>query len=245
MYSFVPLVWVLAQRRELRRWLLVAFLAMSAFYLSVLTPVVGLSRALPKSGSGAAADIVSSLDYFRSSTVKVDYWEEVEIFLYRQFDPTPMGYFVGHVRSAGLQLGRTMSYIRYAFIPRLVWPDKPNVTRGAWFTNFLGFSKTEERATTSTGMTATGELYWNFGIYGVVAGMFAIGCLLSGILWRLAGTDPTGSTVRMMLYLTITLNMNNMPEAVTIFVGIVINTLVGCMLLLLLEHRRRPQVYAK
>jgi hypothetical protein len=112
-----------------------------------------------------------------------------------------------------------MAYTAYAFIPRVIWPDKPAVPRGAWFTAYIGFSPSEEEATTSTGMTATGELYWNFGIPGVLIGMFTIGCLLGG-LWRMAGADPRHSLLRMLLYVLVMVNMTNMPEAITVFVSI-------------------------
>jgi hypothetical protein len=114
-----------------------------------------------------------------------------------------------------------MDYIRYAFIPRVFWPDKPAVTRGAWFTVYTGFAETEAEATTSTGITATGELYWNFGLPGVLAGMFALGWLFAQ-LWRMAGTDPRGDIVRTLLYVSLMLQMNNMSEFVTMLVSVTV-----------------------
>jgi len=156
---------------------------------------------------------------------QVSAWEPVDALLRRQFDPAPVSYIAGEVQTYGLQYGATMDYIRYAFIPRILWPDKPAVTRGAWFTVYTGFAETEAEATTSTGITATGELYWNFGLPGVLAGMFVIGWLLA-LLWRLAGTDPRGDIVRTLLYVSLMLQMNNMSEFVTVLVSVAVMTLL-------------------
>jgi hypothetical protein len=107
-----------------------------------------------------------------------------------------------------------MAYASYAFIPRLLWPDKPTLSKGSWFTVYLGFSPRESEATTSTGITATGELYWNFGIVGVISGMLLIGVLI-GAVWRMAGADPRGQVLHMLLYTSLLVDIMNMPEAVT------------------------------
>jgi hypothetical protein len=112
-----------------------------------------------------------------------------------------------------------MRYAIYAFIPRVLWPNKPSVSRGTWFTAYLGAAAREEEATTSTGISATGELYWNFGVPGVVVGMCGIG-LLYGILWRMAGANPR-TPLRMLLYVLVSIpGMVDMPEAVTVYGGI-------------------------
>jgi hypothetical protein len=158
---------------------------------------------------------------------------------------------VGEVRESGLLLGETMQYASYAFIPRLIWPDKPSVTRGAWFSTRLGLFDSEADATTSIGMTAVGELYWNFGTLGVLVGMLVIGCL-QGVLWRMAGADPRGKPIHMLLYVTIMLSMTDMPEAVTVVVSLAVTflTFKAALVLIDLVHRRhnrgttllRPQI---
>src|SRR5262249_19844214 len=81
---------------------------------------------------------------------------EIQKFFERQFDPIPTGFIHGEVEKYGLLYGESMDYLAYAFIPRLFWPDKPAITRGAWFTVYLGDALTEEGATTSTGLSAAG-----------------------------------------------------------------------------------------
>src|SRR5262249_34889657 len=89
----------------------------------------------------------------------------------------------------------------------------------------------EQTATTSTGQTATGELYWNFGMPGVFVGLFVIG-LFFGAQWRLAWPNPTADPVRFLLYLTLILAMPDMAEAgTTIVAGVYRILAIGALLL--------------
>ncbi|BAL23241.1 hypothetical protein [Azoarcus sp. KH32C] len=63
------------------------------------------------------------------------------------------------------------------FIPRFLWPGKPQYMPGAWFTWYLGKADSPESATTSTAMMLPTELYWMFGIPGVLIGMGLLGWL--------------------------------------------------------------------
>ena len=235
MYSFIPVAWVCLVDRDARRWLPALGTALAVFYLFVVSPVVMQARMQAVQSESAGSRLVETFaDMFSEragSPSQVSAWEPVDALLRRQFDPAPVSYIAGEVETYGLQYGATMDYIRYAFIPRILWPDKPSVTRGAWFTVYTGFAETEAEATTSTGITATGELYWNFGLPGVLAGMFVIGWLLA-LLWRLAGIDPRGDIVRTLLYVSLMLQMNNMSEFVTVLVSVaVITVLFGGLLL--------------
>lgn len=60
------------------------------------------------------------------------------------------------------------------FIPRFLWPDKPLFQPGAWFTWYLGNADSVESASSSTAMMLPTELYWMFGVSGVVGGMSLI-----------------------------------------------------------------------
>jgi hypothetical protein len=83
------------------------------------------------------------------------------------------------------QHGRTLGLFFVAFVPRVLWPDKPNITIGQWITDVYGSGPD---VISSTGPSNVGDFYLNFGVFGVVAGMFALGvivrisheCLLSG-----------------------------------------------------------------
>jgi len=69
------------------------------------------------------------------------------------------------------------------FIPRFLWPEKPNYAPGAWFTWYLGLASSPETATTSIATMLPTELYWMFGLSGVVVGMMVLGLLYFHV-WR-------------------------------------------------------------
>ena len=241
MFSFLPVIWMLLVRRDLRRWSMPIGIGLLLFYFGVVAPAVGRSREVQvQEGETAFAHLIASL----GSAPRVGagmfelYSNQLEDFLNRQFEAVSTGYLIGEVRKDGYQWGDTMSYAMYAFIPRLLWPNKPSVSRGAWFTAFLGAAAREEEATTSTGISATGELYWNFGLPGVAIGMCGIG-LFYGLLWRMAGANPQ-KPLHMLLYVLVSIpGMLDMPEAVTVYGGILSQFLLFGAVFYVMEMGRR------
>lgn len=225
MFSFLPLVWMVVVRRDLWRWSAILGVALVATYFGMLAPTLQNSRQeRSREGEGPLGHMINSLQVLgwsdSNTERKNSLSDQAEGFLVRQFDATPTGFLVGEVRKDGFQWGQTMQYADYAFVPRFLWPDKPNVTRGAWFTMYLGASNRESESTSSTGITAVGELYWNFGIPGVVVGMLGIG-FGYGLLWRMAGENPVYEPLHMILYVSVVVGgMIDMPEAVTVYAGI-------------------------
>src|SRR5205085_5940176 len=102
---------------------------------------------------------------------------------------------------------------------------------------YLGAAAREAETVSSTGMTATGEWYWNFGPVGIVFGMLLTG-LLFGLLWQMAGAFPITEPLRMLLYVIVTVeSMVDQPEAVTIIVAGVANVLIfGTVLIFMHSH---------
>ena len=248
MFSFLPIFWLFIMNKRLRVWTPVFGLILGVFYLALVAPVVQTSRQNPiEEGATPREHIIDTFETWNREKPKgLDQSfmaDQLDQFVNRQFDAVPVGYIVGEVRESGLLLGETMEYASYAFIPRAIWPDKPTVTRGAWFSTRLGLFNTEAEATTAIGMTAVGELYWNFGSWGVLLGMLAIGGF-QGLLWRMAGADPRGKPIHMLLYVTIVLSMVDMPEAVTVFVSIAVTflTFKAAFVLIDLVYRRQNTV---
>ncbi|HEV2734158.1 MAG TPA: hypothetical protein VGV85_04935 [Longimicrobiaceae bacterium] len=225
MFSLVPVIWAFLVRPKLRRWLPALGGSFVALYLFVLSPVITLARYSELApGESAAERVVDTFEVFvRSGGVAVEglsVGDYAEALMYRQYDPLPLGFFLEQVRNSGFEDGSTMSYAAYALVPRVLWPGKPTITKGAWFAYYIGFAESEESATMALGISATGELYWNFGVPGVLIGLLLIGLLL-GTLWRIAGADPRHDPIRMLLYVMVMFNMGNMAEAVTVFTFIV------------------------
>jgi hypothetical protein len=234
MYSFIPALWMASRQRRYRKWLIPAGAALLFFYVAVLAPVVHSSRQTQWSSEESQTDRILST-YNRHAYEQVDLEDQTDALLSRQFDPTPVAFLYGEVRRSGLRYGETLDYLAYAFIPRPLWPEKPNVTRGAWFTLYLGQARNERSVTTSTGQTATGELYWNFGVPGVIAGMAIIG-LMIGALWRIAGLRPHKDGLLFLLYITLCFTMVDMPEAGTVIVGNVYRFVVIGFLIWVARH---------
>jgi hypothetical protein len=70
------------------------------------------------------------------------------------------------------QNGRTLALIPMAYIPRIIWPGKPDIGIGGWVTANYGGGPGIRSA---TGPTWVGEFYLNFGYTCVVLGMLALG----------------------------------------------------------------------
>ncbi|MBI3657592.1 MAG: hypothetical protein HY232_14360 [Acidobacteria bacterium] len=244
MFSLIPLLWLFVVHRSLRRWLPIMGFAFVAFYLFVVAPIVMTARLSPlRPNESPAEHLANTFDVWRSEGIQFAsnsyFGDQIDAFLMRQFDPIAVSFIIGEVKTYGLQLGSTAAYAAYAFIPRILWPEKPAVTRGAWFAYYVGFAPSEEESTMSLGITATGELYWNFGVAGVVVGMFTLGCLM-GLLWRMAGADPRGNPLYMLLYVITMLSMVNMSEAVTVLVTVAVAFLTFKAAFIALSLLRRP-----
>jgi hypothetical protein len=81
--------------------------------------------------------------------------------------------------------GETLTLFFQSFIPRLLWPEKPNISTGQLFNKIFHLSASP---LTYVPTTQLGEWYWNFAMPGVIAGMFAMGLLFG----RLSGALATG-----------------------------------------------------
>jgi hypothetical protein len=66
----------------------------------------------------------------------------------------------------------------YPFVPRFLWPSKPILQEGGWFTIALrGGAGDATSAGSSTAVTYPGDLYLQFGLLGVPLGMFVLGVI--------------------------------------------------------------------
>lgn len=87
------------------------------------------------------------------------------------------------VHEDGFLDGETLEYLGIAFIPRFLWPEKPEIAKGAWFAMRIGQARIfQGRITNSVNMTVGGEFYLNFGWPGVICGTFFFGAFL-GVFW--------------------------------------------------------------
>jgi hypothetical protein len=103
------------------------------------------------------------------------------------------------VRGTGIvapfQHGHTLTPMIAAFIPRLLWPDKPSIPTGQILNKDFHVS---EGADTFISPSHIGELYWNFSWAGVVVGMTAFGLLL-GTLGRKFDLAEAATITRLLV----------------------------------------------
>ncbi len=98
------------------------------------------------------------------------------------------------------QNGHTLMEVPLAFIPRLIWPDKPGTPTGQLFNKaFIRGGDPD----TYISPSHLGEIYWNFGWPGVIAGMTAIGALLGFVGKRTSLTNGVSLTRLLVLIATI------------------------------------------
>jgi hypothetical protein len=72
--------------------------------------------------------------------------------------------------------GSTYARLPASFVPRAIWNDKPQLSLATWFGDrYWGRTSTADRSTQAT--TFAGEFYLNFGVVGVLFGMFLLGFL--------------------------------------------------------------------
>ena len=130
------------------------------------------------------------------------------------------------------QYGDTYSYLAIAWIPRIVWPEKP-IAKGA--NNFFAVAynvSTEESVKTSTfGVTLIGEGYMNFGIGGVILVMAFLGLATSLLEDIFAGSEsgPGGRAIFLAAFVYFLNGIGSSAEQM--FGGILQNLFCGCLLL--------------
>lgn len=108
----------------------------------------------------------------------------------------------GTAAGVAFQRGATFAPIVAAFVPRVFWPDKPNVETGKLIVKEFHISDSEDL---NYSPTHIGELYWNFGWPGVLIGMTVIGCLFGVVGARTSMLEVKSVTRLLVAMVTIKL----------------------------------------
>jgi len=85
----------------------------------------------------------------------------------------------------GFYYGKAFEPLIIGVIPRVLWPDKPQIHLGIWFAVEIGvaYVNAEGIANNSLNMTIPGELYIDFGYIGAIIGCLLLGCILA-MFWN-------------------------------------------------------------
>jgi hypothetical protein len=134
-----------------------------------------------RSSMGAGMDRIDTLRAADSGNA----WESVLAFVSRLSSFNQLSQVAHLVDRDGLYRGATLEYLGYAFIPRVLWPEKPIIAKGQWFAFEIGRAQELDSGlySNSINMTVPGELYLNFGWIGVMTGCLLVGAYFM-LLWR-------------------------------------------------------------
>lgn len=125
------------------------------------------------------------------------------------------------------QWGRTYSYFAVAFIPRILWPDKPEAGDANYFFAVSYRITTEEGARRSTfGMSLLAESFINFGWAGITLIMLLQGALL-GLLQHTVGESVSGLGGQSLYISLVVFLLNGVGSSAEIMFG----NIIQCLLL--------------
>lgn len=200
----VLLTRVLVDGRLPRSWLVTAVL-----FLALAWPVMQANRAVRDrynlNHGEAAANILQTLE--RAMEVRTSVMagsQRAETFFERASLKGSVEMIVqGVARGVPLQNGYTLSPIPFAFVPRLLWPNKPDVPTGLLVNKV--FQVAPDQPDTYISPSHLGEMYWNFGWSGALGGMLLFGLLLGwlGVRFELSG----GATLSRVMVTVVTIRL--------------------------------------
>lgn len=133
--------------------------------------------------------------------------------------------------------GETYLSLPSAFIPRFLWPDKPVKDVGQRFGHRYGILDPGDR-TTSINLPQLVEFYVNFGLLGVLAGMFTLGAGYRVLDQLINGVG--GSDANVILAAVVFSGMANIETDLSMIFGLVLQT--TAVLYVVLRLARRPRL---
>lgn len=98
------------------------------------------------------------------------------------------------------QHGHTLTPLIATFVPKILWPDKPDVATGQLVNHEFHVTEGDD---VYISPSTLGELYWNFGWPGVIGGMIVVGGILGFVGSRFNLADATTVTRFLVTVITI------------------------------------------
>jgi hypothetical protein len=137
--------------------------------------------------------------------------------------------------------GKTFSSFFVMLIPRIIWPDKPVINfDGIKLAHDLNFSAPNDNKT-SVYPTIVGEWYMNFGIWGLVLGMFILG-ILYRFLFNYLIVKSNHSSSGVMIYSLFWLNLIRGMEFLMIMLCLNLIKLLIIMLIIIYFLNKKEKI---
>lgn len=134
-------------------------------------------------------------------------------------------------------LGGSYQTLWTSFIPRFLWPNKPQATIGNEFGHRYNLLGPTDKST-SHNLPWLPEFYANFGMIGVLAGMFAVGLLFRLLVQKLS--VPISSSIEYVLGVAVTFNLFYAESNFALMAGGVVTSYLALLLLLrILTFKRK------
>jgi hypothetical protein len=183
-FLVVALVSSFVMRKLNLRWFVILF-----FGLVLLYPFVNAYRAALNSGGAEVTSFATAAEAGQIALNKTgedestggDFWREGLDHALTRLDLLTS---VANVLSLGPRASMVKRDVHwwmlpfYPFVPRFIWPSKPLLQEGGWFTVALsGGSGDAKTIGSSTAVTYPGDLYLQFGWLGIPVGMFVLGVI--------------------------------------------------------------------
>lgn len=168
---------VIYTRKIRMRWVVVGITALSLFY-----PIAQFYREVVQEGNTKGAvdvlqnpgDALGRVSAYASRADFGDYFIAGLEATTVRFQAISITSFIVRDTPARVpyQNGWTIGYIFLSYVPRVLWPGKPDTTIGQWVTDhYMGGSGIRS----NTGPSWVGEIFMNFGYPGIVIGMLILG----------------------------------------------------------------------
>lgn len=224
-------------KRKVIPW---ALILAGAIFVVTLNPVKHHYRAVAWD-----SDIFSKMSYSERAVL---FYEALQIFYERDLfsslsEDTSTIERVSRVSTLSHVISMTPDTVPYwagesyrtlltSFIPRVLWPGKPEATIGQEFGHRYSLLSRDDE-TTSYNLPWLAEFYANFGLVGVVFGMLLVGILFRFIVQKMSA--PISENISFILGLTISFTLFYADSNFALLVGgVLLKFLAGFSLLWLL-----------
>lgn len=138
-------------------------------------------------------------------------------------------------RDVPFQHGHTLAPVLTTFIPRILWPTKPDVQTGRVMN--LAFLVAPDQPGTYISPSHLGEFYWNYGWPGAVVGMLLVGLLFGFVGARFDLSQSVTLTRLLVIIITIKLLILGQESSIAVQYSMWLRCMVAVWLLHVLFTR--------